>query len=424
MNAVEIMIWSLALGAIAAVALVRVVDLAVRPSVSRLHSAAFHTTVFAFVAVVSGLPRVLGWPVSDGTLAAAQVLAGPLCVGLSAFWIGGWLNARHRERLMAHTLRLAALLTPAAGVVSFALPQEQQLPAAAAISLLGSSLTLWLIWRAALMGDRLAPVMAWGCLLTLPAIAGLYATAMHIEPANAGWQGVSALCAALSNALTGFVLWRRDRHDWRARQEFTASDFDPVTRLHTGITLGQKLVKAQLRRRRMKRDGAVLAVLVFNADRISAQAGVRGVNEMFIGLANRIKRQVGVVNPVGRYYDCCFVCLVETIDATVWLRTLGLRLACSLRRPMEIGTADGQRLEIHPDIGVGVVHLTGQDANVDDVLYDAERMAEAARRMPSRTAMLDPATGSVVPVEQAQLAPRRRSAHPSRAAGGRRSLHR
>jgi hypothetical protein len=161
----------------------------------------------------------------------------------------------------------------------------------------------------------------------------------------------------------------------------------------------------------MKRDGAVLAVMVFNVDRVSAQAGPRGVNDLFIGLAGRIKRQVGVVNPVGRYYDRCFVCLVETIDAPVWLRTLGLRVACSLRRPMEVGTGDGQRLEIHPDIGVGIVHLTSLDSHLDDVLFNAERMAEAARGMPSRTAMLDPATGSVVPVEQAQLAVRAGAGH-------------
>ncbi len=420
MTAVEIIIWSLALGAIGAVALGRLVDLAARPSVSRSHSAAFHVAVFAFVAVLSGLSDVLDTLSDHDALEAAQVMAGPLCVGLSAFWIGGWLNARHRERLMAGTLRVAALVTPLAAVACFALPAQWRLPAAGALSLLAASLTLWVIWRASLLGDGLAPVMAFGCLLTLPAIAGMYATAMQLPDITALWQALFAFCAAMSNGLIGFVLWRRDQHDWRARHEDSGSGFDPVTRLHTGVTLGQRLVKAQLRRRRMKRDGAVLAVMVFNVDRIRAQAGVRGVNEMFIALAGRIKRQVGVVNPVGRYYDRCFVCLVETIDAPVWLRTLGLRVACSLRRPMEIGTGDGQRIEIHPDIGVGIVHLTPLDANLDDVLHDAERMAEAARSMPSRTAMLDPETGNVVPVEQAQLAVRRAS-HPVRAAASHRA---
>lgn len=407
MTAVEIIIWSLALGAIGAVALGRLVDLAVHPSVSTWHSTAFHLAVFGFVAVLSGLPEVLDPDPDSEALEAAQVMAGPLCVGLSAFWVGGWLNARHRERLMAGALRLAALVAPLAALACFALPAAQRLAPAGALSLLAASLTLWVIWRAALMGDRLATAMAFGCLLTLPAIAGMYATAMQVPGVTPAWQAGFALCAALSNGLTGYVLWRRDRHEWRTRHEDSSSDFDPVTRLHTGITLGQRLVKAQLRRRRMKRDGAVLAVMVFGLDRLRAQAGSRGVNELFICLAGRIQRQVGVVNPVGRYYENCFVCLVESIDAPVWLRTLGLRVACSLRRPVDVGTSDGQRIDIHPDIGVGIVHLTPQDANLDDVLHDAERMAEAARAMPSRTAMLDPASGQVVPVEQAQLAVRR-----------------
>ena len=407
MTAVEIIIWSLALGAVGALALARLVDLAVHPSLSAVHSTAFHVAVFTFVAVLTGVLDVLEPFADPEVLEAAQVMAGPICVGLSAFWVSGWLNARHRERLMAGSLRFAAFVTPLAALGCFALPAGQRLPVAGALSLLAVSLTLWAIWRASLMGDRLASTMAAGCLLTLPAIAGVHATAMQLPGITPAWQAGFALCAALSNGLIGYVLWRRDQHDWRARHEDATSDFDPVTRLHTGVTLGQRLVKAQLRRRRMKRDGAVLAVMVFNIDRIRAQAGPRGVNDMFIGLAGRIQRQVGVVNPVGRYYDRCFVCLVESIDAPVWLRTLGLRVACSLRRPMEIGSSDGQRLEIHPDIGVGIVHLTPQEAHLDDVLHDAERMAEAARGMPSRTAMLDPLTGSVVPVEEAQLGVRR-----------------
>jgi GGDEF domain-containing protein len=423
MTAVEIMVWSLALGAIGAVALVRLVDLATRPSVSHAQSTAFHFTVLLFVALLSGLADVLEPAPDPDLLETAQVVAGPLCVGLSAYWIVGWLNARHREKLMVRTLRLAALLTPIASLASFLLPASFQLPAAGALSLVTASLTLWLIWRASLMGDPLAPVMALGCLLTLPAIAGLYATAMQVPAVTLAWQGAFAVCAAVANGLTGYALWRRDAHDWGVRHEDASSDFDPVTRLHTGITLGQRLVKAQLRRRRMKRDGAALAIMVFNVDRVRAQAGPRGVNELFIGLAGRIKRQVGVVNPVGRYYDRCFVCLVETIDTPAWLRTLGLRVACSLRRPMEVGTGDGKCFEVHPDIGVGIVHLTSAESHLDDVLFQAERMAEAARGMPSRTAMLDPATGAIVPVEQAQLGARR-PGHPVRAAAGQRAMRR
>ena len=402
-------IWSMALGAIVAVAMVRLADLVVRPTVARAQGVAYHLTVFLLVLILSGVAGQL-WPVlADRKLQAAQVLAGPICVGLSNFWIRGWLNAAQRDGIMSSALRVSAVLLPLGGFACLAMPEVQRLPAAAAISFLGGSLTLWLTVRACLMGDRLAPVMAAGCLLTLPAIAGMYAIALDLPGLGLPAHFTVALCALMSNGLTGFVLWRRDRHEWRTRRlDGAPSQLDPVTKLHSGINLVRKLVRAQRRRRQTRRDGAALAILVFDIERIAAQAGTTGVNEMFICIASRIQRQVGVVNPVGRYYDRCFVSLVESIQSPAWLRTLGLRVATSLRRPMAVVTATGERIEIRADVGVGVVHLSRGHADVEDILHDAQRMAEAARGMRSRAAILDPSTGEVVPVEQANLGPRRR----------------
>jgi GGDEF domain-containing protein len=414
MSTEELMIWSMSLGAIAAMTLARLADLMVRPSLSQVQGLAYHVTVLLLVLILSGVaPQV--WPLLDPAwVQAAQVLAGPVCVGLSNFWIRGWLNAAQRDLVMALALRASAVLLPVAGLACLALPRAQQIPAAAAVSLLGGILTLWLTVRAWLMGDRLAPVMAAGCLLTVPALAGLHAVAMGLPGMGTALHAALAFCAALSNGLTGFVLWRRDRHEWRARHEDgpPAFQLDPVTKLHSGISLVRKLVKAQRRRNRTRRDGAVLAILLFDVDRIAAQAGAAGVNEMFICIASRIQRQVGVINTVGRYYDRCFVSLVETIQSPASLRTLGLRVATSLRRPIEVMGSSGQRIEVTADVGVGVVHLSQAEAAVEDILHDAQRMAEAARGMRSRAAILDPASGEVVPVEHANLGPRRhRHAH-------------
>jgi GGDEF domain-containing protein len=404
----ELAVWSMALGAIAAVVLARLADLAVRPSLSQAQGLAYHVTVLLLVVLLSGVGTEL-WPARNPRLMhAVQVLAGPAGVGLSSFWIRGWLSAAQRDRLMSWALRACAALSPLAALACLALPAGQQLPASAAISVLGTVLTLWMTVRAWLMGDRLAPVMASGCLLMLIAIAGLHATAMNLPGMGVGLQALVAFCAALSNALTGFALWRRDRHEWRSRHEPAAPSWlDPVTRLHGGVGLVKKLLKAQRRRARTGHDGAVLAILVFDVESIASQAGTAGVNEAFICLASRIQRQVGVVNPVGRYYDRCFVCIVESIQSPAWLRTLGLKVSSSVRRPVELTTLSGERMAMQLDVGIGVVHLSGEPAAVEDILYDAQRMAEAARGMRSRTAMLDPTTGDVVPVEHANLGPRR-----------------
>ncbi len=406
MNPEEMAVWSMALGAIGAVAAARLADAGMRPNRAQVEGLAYHGTVFLLVLFLSGMAGEL-WPQLGGLrLHIAQVLAGPLCVGLANLWIRRWLQAVQRDRVMSCVLRASSVMLPLGGLACLALPTSQQMPAAAALSLTGCAMTLWMTVRAWLMGDRLAPVMSAGCALTLPAVAGMHAIAMNFS-LSLGVHALLALCAALSNALTGVVLWRRDRHERRTREGLSPSLIDPVTKLPSGMGLVQQLLKAQRRRRRTGRDGAVLAIMVFDSERIASQASAAGLNEAFICMAARIQRHVGVVNPVGRYYDRCFVAVVETIHSPAWLRTLGLRVASSLRRPMIIGGASGYRIEFNADIGVGVVHLTGGRQPIEDILHDAQRMAEAARGMRSRAAILDPATGEVVPVEQANLGPRR-----------------
>ena len=407
MGALELVIWSMALGGIAAVGVARAADFLARPSASQARGVLYHVWVFLLVVILAPvLPQTLH--PEPRIFHVTQVLAGPTCVALSNLWIQGWLAAHQRDRFMSAGLAGSALLLPLAGFAVLAMPLPQQLPMAAGIALLGGTLTLWMTIRAALMGDRLAPIMAGGCFLTLPAIAGMYAVTMDIQDVGLGWQAAAAFCAALSNGLTGFALWRRDRHEWKARdQGDRISQYDPVTRLHSGISLVRKLLKAQRRRSRTKRDGAVIAVMVFDVERITEQVGTAGVNEMFVTIASRIQRQVGVVNTVGRYWDRCFVSLVETLHSPAWLRTLGLRLAANVRKPIEVTRMDGQRAEVRPDIGVGVVHLSPRDTPVEDILHDAQRMAEAARHLPSRAAIMDPRTGDAIAVEAANLGPRR-----------------
>lgn len=421
MGALTMMVWSMALGAIAAVAAARVADLLARPSVSQLRAVSYHLSVFLLVLVLSGVLRVAGSPGAQRLL-VLQVLAGPLCVGLSNFWIHGWLGAAHRDRFMASALRLSALLLPALAIAALWLPPAQRLPAAAAVALGGSALTCWLTFRAWRTGDPLALWMAAGCLLTLPAIAGLYAVALQPGRWGLPAQALVALCAALSNGLTGAVLWRRERHEWRTRETGGTSAIDPVTRLHSSAALVHRLVASRKRRLRTRREGALLAVTVFEPERIAALVGSAGLNEVWMTVASRLQRQVGVVNPVGRYWDRCFVALVETIPASPWLRTLGLKVAASLRRPIEVTGRGGELVRVRLDVGVGVVHLAPGHGEVEDVLDDAQRLAEAARQMRSRTAMADPASGEVLALEQATPAGRH-GPPPPRAASLQRRAH-
>jgi GGDEF domain-containing protein len=420
MDTLTLMLWCMALGAIGAVALARVGDLAAWPSVAKLRGVGFHLSVFLLVLVLSGVLRHVADP-APARLLSLQVLAGPTCVALANFWIHGWLAAGARDRLMAAALRLSTFVLPVLAFAALRLPTEQQLPAAAVLSLAGSALTCWLTFRSWLLGDRLALPMAAGCLLALLAVAGLYALALQVGAWPATAHAGLALATTAGNALTGRMLWRRERHAWRTRETGSAPALDPVTRVHSSMALVQRLVQSQKRRRRTRREGAVLAVTVFDAERIQVLVGAAGLHEVWMTLAARVQRQVGVVNPVGRYWDHCFVALVDSIPAPAWLRGLGLRLARSLRRPMEVTGRDGEPVRVQVDVGIGVVHLAALHPEVEDVLDEAQRLAEAARIMPSRAAIRDPAAGGPVPIEEARWE-RAPGPHRGRKAGSRFAL--
>lgn len=412
MSPAEVVIWSMAAGAIGTVVLFGLAELAVSRSAAGVQGTLYHLFALAFVFLLSGLPRHLAPGIDEHLLRVAVVMIGPLCNTLGNHWVRGWLGSGQRDGLMETGLRMAGWISPVAGILCLALPWNLQLAAAAALSVLNSAVLFWVTTRGHLLGDRLAAGMALGSGLALAPIMGLYGMAMGLWDLPALLQAALALCAVASTCCVSLMIWLRSHPHVLMRPEGASGYLlDPVTRLYGGIALVQKLVKAQRRRRRTRRDGALIAVIVYDIDRLTAQLGTAGTHELFIAIAQRIQRQVGVVNPVGRYWDRCFISLVETIPSPAWLRTLGLRVASSLRRPIEVAARGGERVQVQADIGVGVVHMAPGRTAIEDVLHDAQRMAEAARGMRSRAAMLDPATGEVVPVEDANLGPRRHG-HP------------
>jgi GGDEF domain-containing protein len=264
------------------------------------------------------------------------------------------------------------------------------------------SVALWLSVRAAQLGDRLAWGLGLGCLLSLPMQIGLYGIALESNRTSLGVQAAVALAGLLSVLVKGLVLWLRNRYTLRLSQGHL-SRRDPITQLYSSMVMVQKIIHAQRRRLRTRRDGALMVVLLFEPERLLSQVGQAGLNDIYIQLANRMQRHTGVVNPAGRYYDRCFVVLIETLHSPRWIRTLGLRVASSLRRPLEVTSLAGRRMQITADIAVGVVHLSTAGKDVDELLHEAQSVAEAARAMRSRAALLDPDSRRAVPVENADL---------------------
>ena len=79
MSALELMIWSMAAGAMGAVVLAGLTDLAISLSLGAAPGAVYHFTSLLFVIVLSGMPEAVFAAINKSGLHFVQVLVGPLC---------------------------------------------------------------------------------------------------------------------------------------------------------------------------------------------------------------------------------------------------------------------------------------------------------------------------------------------------------
>lgn len=413
----ELILWSASVGATALVVLLALADCAYSRTRASLQTLAYLTGCFLFFALLSGLFGVAAsalWSVPAAPIRTAQILIGPLCAVMGSWWISQWLSAHKRDRFGNNILRVVTLMSLVGGLLCLFLKPEWALLASAGLTMVNISVALWISVRAAQSGDKLAWGLALGCALALPAQIGLYTMALGSTRLPLLMQAGVAFIGLLSMVITARMLWLRNRH---ARQISAddSSQRDPITRLYSSVALVRKILAAQERRVRTRRDGALMAVVLFEPERLLKQVGQFGMNDIYIQLARRMQRHTGVVNPAGRYYDRCFVVLIETMQSPRWIRTLGLRVASSLRQPLEVTSLAGERMKITADIAVGMVHLSSRAEDVDQLLHEVQRVAVAARTMRSRAALLEQGTGLAVPVESADLNRSWRSMRPAKA---------
>ncbi len=397
----ELLLWSAAVGAMGLVVLLALSDVVYSRTHASVRALVYLGGCWLFVALFSGLGTAASPPAAQ-YLSVAQVLAGPICSAFGSYWCNVWLSAQKRDRVMKTSLLGMTAICVAGGPLCMLLEPAWRLPASAIISMATLCVCLWLSVRAAQLGDRLAWGLAAGCALTIPMELGLYAMVLENPRPSLAFQSGVAGVGVLSFVVMAVMLGLRNRGTRRLNQAPNSAR-DPVTRLHSSTVIVQKIIHAQERRTRTRRDGALMAVLVFEPERLLAQVGQSGLNDVYIQLSRRMLRHTGVVNPAGRYYDRCLVVLIETLHSPRWIRTLGLRVASSLRKPVDVMSLTGERIEVKADVAVGIVHMAAAGKDVANLLHEAESIAQAARGMRSRAALLDPQTRLAVPLESADL---------------------
>ncbi len=397
----EIMLWSAAIGASGVPVLLGLVDGMFNRNRSAWQTFAYLGLCWLAFAALTGLPGAL-WPHALMPVHLAQVLLGPFCAAVGCYGVSRWLYASKRDRTTKVVLMAMTGACMIGGPLCLFLDASMRVAAAGTLSITSMAAVLWVAVRAGQRGDRLAWGLAGASLLTLAAQIGVYQMALssHRPPlifqAGVGLFGLAALLT------TGLVLWLRSQQIRRLSHD-DSSRRDPATRLFGSVVMLQKIIASQKNRRLIGSDGALMAVVLFDPEFLVTQVGHSGLADIYTELALRMQRETDVINPAGRYYDRCFLVLFETLHSPDWLRTLGLRVACSLRQPIEAISLNGERVLITADVGVGIIHLSNAQKDVDQLLHEVQRAAAGARDMPSRAAVFDPVSRKAVAAESADL---------------------
>ena len=405
LSVIELMLWSAALGAAVLTVVLAMVDALVNrtPSDSGWQTFAYLTVCWLAFAALTGLPAA-AWPEAAAYQHLGQVLLGPFCAAIGCFGVSSWLQASKRDRLTRVALVTMTTLATVAGPLCLLLEPGTRVLGAATITMVSMAVVFFLAVRAGQRGNALAWGMASASAATLVGQAGLYSmaymTASH-RPALA-IQVVTAVFSVAAMLGTGAVLWTRSNQQRRLTGPSILLR-DPVTGLMSSVEMLKKIIASQRNRRQVGGTGALMAVLIFEPEKLQALVGHSGLNTIYAELARRLQRQTGVVNAAGRYYDRCFLVLFEQVHSPKSLRTLGLRVASSLRQPIEVVGLSGERLALGAEIAVGLVHISDAKKSVDQLLHEVQGVAEAARDMRSCAALLDPVTRQVIAVESADL---------------------
>lgn len=391
MNSVETLIWSAYAGAYAMMILCGVVVALHHRTPSSVQYLVYALCCFFSLIGLSGLVRVIAPNVDSEQYLAFQVAAPTTCAAIAAAGLRDWLGTRQRNRTIDRYLIGLAILNLLAGaVMTVALPVAQQLSASACVVVISvfvfASLCLW----AAMLGDALATFMTLAALMLGMALIGHFGLALGLLQGTEA-HAVTAVLSAVASLAISILLWQRSSKEYDAMLGDSAStQYDLTTGLYNGTAIIKIIIKAQERLQLRGATGAVLAIKVFNTASLLEQIGPAGMQQLFARVGARVRRSAGLINPVGRYFDRCFLVLIETQHSNEEYGNLMESLVSAITKPMEIKGLHGETHSVALHVGVGTASLRPQ-SDVSIVVDKSLRAARAAAGVdsdvPSKPAM-------------------------------------
>jgi GGDEF domain-containing protein len=422
MNTYEIALWSACLGVYFSYACLSFFYALYNRTMSGFQTVLFVLSCGAFVMFGSGLGAVLWKGMSQTTEIRWVTGWGAFSAAYAAMGLRNFLRAEQRDAVVDRGLLCVSLLG-ALLLLSQLWPDQRQALEWVAIGATAAALiAFWLALRAWLLGDRFAMPMSLACAAMVFAVMGLYGLALGAVKDSLWLQLAAAICAALYVVLVCHTMKRRFSGHRRMSRALAASrEKDLLTQLWTGAAFIGKVDEAISRARRNRKELAVICVEIYNAGTLRQELGHNGLEQVIYGMATRIRQQSGGASSVGRYSDTSFVVVLDSVKHPSYLRTTGLRLASSVRRPYMLNAFSSDPREFKADVGVGIARVAaGRQARrrqvntthagefdsfslAQDVLHESAEVAMAARKFSSRAGIVDSYSRTAIALELAEL---------------------
>jgi diguanylate cyclase (GGDEF)-like protein len=418
----EIALWSGCLGIYFSYACLTLFYTVFNRTLAGLQTVVFVVLCGAFVFFGSGLADELIDSMSSKLENQLTLGLGALSAAYSALGLRSFLRAEQRDAVVDLGL-LGVSITLALQLLALAWPDRRQaLEWVAMITTVGATTSFWLTLRAWLLGDRYAMPMTIACAALIFAVMGLFGVAVGAIRDNLPLQAISAVSAALFVVLICHTAKRRHADHRRMSRALAASrEKDLLTQLWTGAAFVGQVDEAIARAKRNRKNLAVICVEIYNAAALRQEFGHNGLEQVIYGMAARIRKMGGAASAVGRYSDTSFVVVLDSVKQPKYLRTVGLRLAASVRRPYMLNAFSSDPREFRADIGVGIARMaSGREARrrqpdtshassfdsfslAQDVLHEAAELALASKQFSSRAAIMDAYSRKTMALEEADL---------------------
>lgn len=418
MSSLHIALWSCVIGVYLTCLALSVTHSVLARNRAGWQAAGFVTGAALFVASVTGLLHALAPQAWTPVLDKLRIVSGPLSAASGAFLLAEFLRARRRDALVQRGLMAVAWASLAFVVCGFMADTTLALNIVAVGVIASALCTTGLVVRAAMLGDQMAWWMALATVAMVWAVLGMYSLALGTV--SASWSWAIALCVVFYWMGSTLIVRQRNMQYLRMRR---ALEHDPnkdlLTQLITGHALVSLVSTCIRRAKRSRKEMAVICVEIYNTPSLQKEFGAHALEEVIYTLAARLNKTAGAVVPVGRLTDTSFLVILGSLKQTSQLRTMGLRLATNARRPYVLHPFSANTRDFRADIGVGIARVSAASSGVqhdqtsfgnshtsgstDEALHDAAELAQWARTVASRCAIVDGITRRPVAVEEANL---------------------